>query len=119
MSILIIFLWIVNIACDTVGQVAFKYAAITTHYKLGKKYWLQLFKNGWLWCGFTAYFIGFLFWLAFLSKVPLSQAILLGSFNMIAVMIAGRVLFKEHITLFRLIGIFTIISGVILVGISG
>ncbi|MDF7666282.1 EamA family transporter [Orbaceae bacterium ESL0727] len=119
MSILIITLWLINIACDTGGQVAFKYAAITSRHKQGTHYWRQLFGNYWLWCGFAAYFIGFLFWLAFLSLVPLSQAILLGSFNIIAVMLAGRILFKEHITPFRLIGILFITSGVILVGMSG
>lgn len=117
MSTLIILLWLVNIVCDTVGQVAFKYAAVTSNDKDGR-YWLKLFGNIWLWLGFGSYFLGFVFWLAFLSEVPLSQGILLGSFNMITVMLAGRILFKEYLTPFRLLGIFFITTGVILVGLT-
>lgn len=111
-------LWLTNIACDTIGQIAFKYAAITSRHNQGIKYWKTLLMHYWLWLGFATYFVGFLFWLAFLSLVPLSQAILLGSFNMISVMIAGRILFKEQITFFRLIGITLITLGVILVGLT-
>jgi drug/metabolite transporter (DMT)-like permease len=118
MSTLIVFLWLINIACDTVGQVAFKYAAVTSNDKQGLCYWQRLFGNMWLWLGFGSYFVGFVFWLAFLSEVPLSQGILLGSFNMITVMLAGRILFKEHLTPFRLIGIFFITVGVVLVGLN-
>lgn len=118
MSALIITLWLVNLFCDTVGQIAFKYAAITSKHQQGLHYWQRLFGNFWLWLGFGTYFVGFIFWLAFLSEIPLSQGILLGSFNIITVMIAGRVLFKEHLTAFRLIGIFFITFGVILVGLT-
>ncbi|OCG15825.1 hypothetical protein A9G28_12575 [Gilliamella sp. Fer1-1] len=118
MSILIITLWLINIACDTVGQIAFKYAAINSKDTQGLRYWQKLFGNYWLWLGFAAYFIGCIFWLAFLSSVPLSQGILLGSFNMITVMLAGRILFKEHLTSFRLIGILFITIGVVLVGLT-
>lgn len=118
MSALIIILWLINLACDTVGQIAFKYAAITSKHNQGMHYWRKLFGNLWLWLGFGTYFLGFLFWLAFLSYVPLSQGILLGSFNMITVMLAGRILFKEHITPFRLIGILFITTGVVLVGLT-
>ncbi|NUF27654.1 EamA family transporter [Gilliamella sp. ESL0254] len=118
MPTLIIVLWLINIVCDTVGQIAFKYAAITSPKKQGLCYWQQLFGNFWLWIGFGAYFLGFIFWLAFLSQVPLSAGILLGSFNIITVMLAGRILFKEHLTLFRIIGIFFITTGVVLVGLT-
>ncbi len=118
MSTLIILLWLLNIGCDTVGQIAFKYAAITSKHNQGLDYWHKLFGNFWLWIGFGSYFVGFIFWLAFLSEVPLSQGILLGSFNMITVMLAGRILFKEHLTCFRLLGIFFITAGVVLVGLT-
>ncbi|OCG47092.1 MULTISPECIES: EamA family transporter [Gilliamella] len=118
MSTLIIFLWLINIACDTVGQIAFKYAALTSKNKQGLHYWQTLFSNIWIWIGFSTYFLGFICWLAFLSEVPLSVGILLGSFNIITVMLAGRILFKEHLTLFRIVGIFFITIGVVLVGLT-
>ncbi|MWN31490.1 EamA family transporter [Gilliamella sp. Pra-s65] len=118
MSTLIIALWLINLTCDTIGQIAFKYAAITSKNKQGLHYWQRLFANIWLWIGFGSYFLGFIFWLAFLSEVSLSAGILLGSFNIITVMLAGRILFKEHLTLFRIVGILFITTGVVLVGLT-
>jgi len=53
-----------------------------------------------------------------LSLVPLSQGILLGSINIIMIMIVGRLLFKELLTKYRIIGMLFITAGVILVGVS-
>ena len=50
--------------------------------------------------------------------VPLSQGILLGSINIIAIMVVGRIIFKEAFTLYRIAGMLFITGGVILVGLS-
>jgi hypothetical protein len=42
--------------------------------------------------------IEFLVWIAFLSLIPLSEGVLLGSINIVAIMIAGRFLFGEKLT---------------------
>lgn len=93
MTTIIILLWLGNIFCDTLGQVAFKYAAIAPS-REGIGYWIDLFKNLWIWIGIGSYVAEFLLWLAFLSLVPLSQGILLGCVNIITVMLVGRLLFK-------------------------
>jgi len=118
MSPLVIILWILNVFFDTIGQIAFKYAAVNPSNRDGWHYWLDLFRNHWLWIGVGSYLAEFLLWLAFLSLVPLSQGILLGSINIIMIMIVGRLLFKELLTKYRIIGMLFITAGVILVGVS-
>jgi len=117
MTLLTFLLWIVVIILDTVGQISFKVAATKSVTNTGKQYWLSLFYQPWVWLGIAAYFSQFLLWMAFITIVPLSKAILLASFNMISVMIVGRILFKEYITPLRQLGIVLITAGVMLVGV--
>ncbi|MCL1886701.1 MAG: EamA family transporter [Betaproteobacteria bacterium] len=116
MSTLIVFLWIANVCFDTLGQTAFKYAASAPGTHSGIQYWLNLFKRPWLWIGVGAYLCEFPLWLAFLTLVPLSEGILLGSINIVAVMIVGRLLFKETLTPLRVTGILLVAGGVAIVG---
>lgn len=118
MTLLIILLWLSSICCDTLGQISFKFAAITPGNQKNFSYWYKLLINRWLWIGILSYGIGFLLWIAFLTLLPLSKAILLGSANIISVMIVGRFLFKEMLTPYRLLGVVLITCGVILVGIG-
>ncbi len=117
MSALVIVLWIANVSFDTLGQIAFKYAAVAPQKNINlTQYWYSLFRQPWLWVGIASYVIEFLLWLAFLTLVPLSQGVLLASFNIITIMIVGRILFNEKLTYLRVAGIFLITSGVIVVG---
>jgi len=116
MSLLIVFLWVCNIVCDACGQLAFKAGATAKNDETGIKYWLTLFKNGWILLGISCYLIEFLLWLAFLSLVPLSQGVLLGSINIVVVMIGGRILFKEKLTKLRISGVLLVTLGVGIVG---
>lgn len=118
MSGLVITLWIANVCFDTLGQIAFKYAAVAPNNRDGWHYWIDLFKNYWLWIGIGSYVSEFFLWLAFLSLVDLSVGILLGSINIIAIMIVGRILFKELLTPHRIIGMLLITAGVAVVGVS-
>ena len=118
MSTLVIILWVSNICFDTLGQIAFKYAAVAPNNRDGWYYWIDLFRNYWLWIGVGAYVSEFFLWLAFLSLVELSVGILLGSINIIAIMIVGRIFFKELLTPYRIIGMLLITAGVVVVGMS-
>jgi drug/metabolite transporter (DMT)-like permease len=75
--------------------------------------------NYWLWLGIGTYVIEFFVYLAFLTKVPLSQGVLMGSLNIVAVMIGGRILFKESLTPTRMLATFLIAVGVAMVGWGG
>ncbi|KAA6204975.1 MAG: hypothetical protein DU429_04150 [Candidatus Tokpelaia sp.] len=123
MSNLVFWLWFGNVFFDTIGQLAFKAAAIAPENKLAAEgggglvaYWCGLVRRPALWLGIFSYVAEFLLWLAFLTLVPLSEGVLLGSVNIIVIMILGRLFFHESLTPLRLIGIGLVALGVAVVG---
>lgn len=107
-------LWLLNIALDTVGQLAFKRAA--TAGGDGLDHWAAMARSPALWLGIGCYLAEFFAWLAFLSLVPLSEGVMLGSVNIVVVMLAGRFLFRERLTRWRIAGMALVAGGVALVG---
>jgi drug/metabolite transporter (DMT)-like permease len=118
MSATVFLVWMVTILIDTVGQLAFKAAAIENKQNDGLAYWQSMLKRPWLWLGIFSYIFEFVVWLAFLSLVPLSEGVMLGSINIVVIMIAGRLFFNEKLTKNRLIGVVLITLGVMVVGIG-
>lgn len=116
MSALATVLWLLNILFDTFGQLAFKAAASTPDHLHGLARWKAMACDCWIWLGVGAYVIEFFIWLAFLSLVPLSQGVLVGSINILAVMVGGRVFFGEKLSRRRLVATGLITVGVALVG---
>ncbi|WP_114394128.1 EamA family transporter [Oleisolibacter albus] len=112
----VLILWLINIICDTGGQLAFKAAAAADGDGLAR--WKAMAGKPWVWLGLAAYVIEFLAWLAFLSLVPLSEGVLLGSINIVLIMIAGRILFAERLSPLRVLGILLVTAGVGVVGIG-
>lgn len=117
MSQLTIILWLLNVLVDTVGQLAFKAAASSGAHYSGMAHWRHMLSRPWIWLGIASYVLEFVLWLAFLTLVPLSVGVMLGSINIVAIMIAGRLWFKERLSKWRLIGILLIACGVAVVGI--
>jgi len=118
-STLVAGLWLLNIVLDTGGQLAFKAAAGDEAAGDGLARWKHMASRPWLWIGVGSYVIEFLVWIAFLSLVPLSEGVLLGSINIVAIMIAGRFLFGEKLTRLRVAGILLVTLGVAIVGVGG
>lgn len=118
MSPIVILVWFITIVVDTVGQLAFKAAATEDLNHTGLEHWKFMLKRPWLWIGILSYILEFIVWLAFLSFVPLSDGVMLGSINIVIIMIAGRLFFHEKITKNRLIGVILITLGVMVVGIG-
>ena len=118
MSATVFMLWLANILLDTFGQLSFKAAAAGPGLGEGFARWKAMARRPWIWCGIACYVGEFLVWLAFLSLVPLSEGVLLGSINIVAVMVAGRVLFGEKLSPLRTLGILLIASGVAVVGLA-
>ena len=104
--------------CDTVGHVALKFAA-TADEASGSEWqrWIAMFSNIPLWIGIICFCLEFVVWLAFLSVLSLSQGVLLGAINMVAIVVAGKLIFKERLDRMRIIGILFITLGVVLVGV--
>jgi drug/metabolite transporter (DMT)-like permease len=116
MPLLTIALWLVNVVLDTCGQLAFKAAAADPAAGDGLARWRHMATRPWLWLGVGCYVFEFLAWIAFLSLVPLSEGVLLGSINIVVIMIAGRFLFGEKLTRLRVAGIVLVCLGVAIVG---
>jgi len=103
---LAIVLWIANVLADTAGRVAFKSAAVRG----------RIFRSPALWIGMLCFALEFVLWLALLSLIPLSQAILIGSVNIVTVAVAGRLVFGERLHGMRVAGIALIAAGVAMAG---
>jgi multidrug transporter EmrE-like cation transporter len=116
LSPLLLALWGLNITVDTVGQLAFKAAASSPVVGNGWQHWKQLVRRPWLWVGIGCYVVEFFAIVAFLSLVPLSMGAVLGSINIVVVVLAGRWLFHEHTRPLRVAGIVLIMGGVLVVG---
>jgi drug/metabolite transporter (DMT)-like permease len=119
MSTRVITLWLCNVVLDTGGQLAFKAAASDPRAGDGLDRWRYMATRPWLWIGIFCYVAEFIAWVAFLSLVPLSDGVLLGSINIVAIMLAGRWLFGERLTRLRVIGILLVSLGVAIVGVGG
>ncbi|SFW38865.1 EamA family transporter [Luteibacter sp. UNCMF366Tsu5.1] len=113
---LVLALWIANVVLDTGGQLAFKAAAGDERAGDGLARWRYMLARPWLWTGIACYVAEFVVWIAFLSLVPLSEGVLLGSINIVAIMLAGRVLFRERLSPLRVTGILLVAAGVAIVG---
>lgn len=109
-------LWGLNLLCDTVGQLSFKAASIGRGEQSGIAGWRRMLSQRWIWIGGFSFAAEFLLWLAFLTIVPLSQAVLVGSANILTVMIGGRIFFGERLTSRRIGAAFLIAAGTVLVG---
>lgn len=116
MPLLTIILWLANVVLDTGGQLAFKAAAGDRAAGDGVARWKYMAARPWLWIGVGCYVFEFLVWIAFLSLLPLSEGVLLGSINIVAIMVAGRFLFGEKLTRLRVAGILLVSLGVAIVG---
>ena len=110
-----ILLWLANLALDTAGQMAFKAGAARTT-RPGVAGLFDSATHPLVVAGSVCYCVEFVTWLAFLTLVPLSVAVLLASINIVTVSIAGRLLFNESASVLRVAGIALIAAGVATVG---
>jgi drug/metabolite transporter (DMT)-like permease len=109
-------LWLLCLACETVGQLVFKKAALNTVKTNSLADWQVMLSNFWIWIGIGCYAIEFLLYMAFLSLVPLAQGVLLSSLSIMTIMIGGRIFFGERLSPKRIMAGMLITIGVSLVG---
>jgi drug/metabolite transporter (DMT)-like permease len=118
MSTQALVLWFMNMLVDTGGQLSFKKAATHGGEGDGFAHWKHMLARPWIWIGICCYMGEFLVWTAFLSLVELSVGIMLGSINIVVIMLAGRVLFGETLSPRRTAGMLLITLGVAVVGLG-
>lgn len=116
MSFVATLLLLITMVLDTTGQLALKASAVDDDDLTGLARWKNMAANKWLWIGVISYVFEFFSWLAFLSVVPLAQGVMVGSINIIIVMIGGRIFFKEALSPRRITAIGLIAVGVALAG---
>ena len=109
--------WFLNVLLDTVGHLAFKRAAIVDH-DIEWRRWLLMLSTPAIWLGIFCFVFEFLVWLALLSVIPLSLAVMLGAINIAVVMVAGKWVFGERLDRMRVIGMWLITRGVVLAGVG-
>lgn len=107
--------WILNIVFDTTGHLAFK-AVATVEHTTELERWKKMLALPTMWLGIVCFVFEFLAWLALLSLVPLSLALIIGTMNIVAVMLAGKILFAEQLDGMRIAGMAFIVIGVALAG---
>lgn len=118
MTPLILLLWMLNAVVDTTGHISFKAAAYHSAHHDGLAHWKHMLTHRWIWFGVISYIAEFFLWTAFLSLVPLSRGVMLGSINIVIILLAGRIWFKEKMTPWRIAGVLLITFGVAIVGIE-
>src|SRR5258708_35312880 len=95
MTTLATWLWIGSVLLDTAGRLAFKSAAVTGNvdgeWQRGK----GMLRSPTLWAGILCFCLEFVVWLALLSLIPLPQAILIGSINLVLLPLAGGEFFPD------------------------
>ena len=119
MSVLATFIWALDLLLDVTGHLALKSATQRVGTPVGTILWRSMPLEPLFWLSIGAFAGEFLAWLSFLSLVPLSKGVLVGSVNIVAVMIGGRVLFGERVTAARAAAAMLIGTGVALVGWAG
>ena len=111
-----VFFWLLNLLCDTAGQLSLKAASNSAEARGDGPHWLALARSPWLWIGVSAFVLEFVFWLSFLALVPLAMGLFVGSANVVCVMLGARVAFGEKVTPLRAFAIGSISIGIALVG---
>lgn len=66
--------------------------------------------------GIFLYAIEYVLWIAFLASVDISKAFPLSSVQIVLILVASRIILKEHINPYRWLGASLIIVGIYLVG---
>ena len=66
--------------------------------------------------GIFLYAIEYVLWIAFLASVDISKAFPLSSVQIVWILLASRIILKEHINQYRWLGATLIIVGIYLVG---
>lgn len=78
----------------------------------------RIVRSPFIWLGFLGFGLGAVFWLAVLSRVPLSLAYPILALSYFVVVIEAWLFLHEHVTWKRVLGVSVIVVGVIVVGLS-
>lgn len=78
----------------------------------------RILLNPFIWIGFIGFGLGAVFWLAVLSRAPLSIAYPILALSYFVVVVEARLILHERVTWKRILGVSIIVIGVVVVGLS-
>ena len=107
-----------SVVCDVAGQVLFKIGLDededTEHGGLGA-FLADIVRNRWIALGVVVYALEFVFWYAALTIAPLSLAVPFAALSYCGVVIASRLILREHVSPRRWAATAVVAAGVALV----
>ena len=105
------------------GQLSLKHGMISVGNIPGMKALLKSLArvgtNTWVLTGLALYIFSTLLWMMILTKTPLSFCYPFISLSYVFVIVASRIFFRERIDHFKILAIVLIVSGVVLLSMSG
>lgn len=101
-----------KLGMDRVGSFAFSPSAIRAILP-------RIVRNPFIWIGFVGFGGGALFWLAVLSRAPLSLAYPILALSYFVVVAEAALFLHERVSRQRILGVVIIFVGVVIVGLSG
>jgi drug/metabolite transporter (DMT)-like permease len=111
------------ILLSTTGELLFKtgmnqIGGFEFHSAALRKVLPTIVRNPFIWLGFLGFGSGALFWLAVLSRAPLSVAYPILALSYFVVVVEAWLFLHERVTWQRLAGVLIIVVGVAIVGLS-
>jgi drug/metabolite transporter (DMT)-like permease len=123
MTLTVVILVALSIVLDVIGQLCFKIGLdrlpeLEGGFRLNA-FWGQVFNAPLLWAGVGAYAVEFFVWLEALSRAPLSLLFPSAALGYVGVVLAGKLVLKETVSVRRWLGTLVITLGVMIVAIAG
>lgn len=107
-----------SVLCDVGGQVSFK---LGLHEDTGPRrsgiagFLLGLVRSRWIALGVVVYALEFVFWYAALTLAPLSLAVPFAALSYCGVVLASRLILREHVSMRRWAATAVVATGVAIV----
>jgi len=105
-----------SVALGVVGQVSLKKGMLLSGSADLNFNLIKVIFTPYIFLGLVLYAIAMFLWLSILSRVELSYAYPMLSLSYAFIILASWLIFKEHISFLRLMGVFFICLGVMMVG---
>jgi len=123
MTLTVVILVALSIVLDVIGQLCFtigldRLPELDGGFRLNA-FWGQVFNAPLLWAGVGAYAVEFFVWLEALSRAPLSLLFPSAALGYVGVVLAGKLVLKETVSVRRWLGTLVITLGVMIVAIAG
>ena len=110
---------VISALLGALGQVLWKYGLSLMEFSpemfFSFRGLARIVMNGWIPAGIACYFVSMVLWLKALKEAELSYVYPLLSLNFVILTVVGALLFHEHVSALRVLGVALIVVGIIAV----